>query len=97
MRVAIPILKERVAPYFGASSLILLMDIDGASILQETELDVEGLESLELAHRLLDFGVEQVVCGGINRFQKQWLMNKGVAVVDNVRGDARKIVKTLLR
>ncbi len=97
MRVAIPILKGRVAPYFGASSEILLMDIDGASIFQETQLAVEGLEPLELAHRLVDFGVEKIICGGINRFQKQWLMNKGVAVVDNVRGDARKIVETLLR
>ena len=96
MRIAIPLLKERVAPFFGASSKILLVDVQGLSILQEVRLDVGGLEPLELANHLLDFRVERIVCGGIGRFHKQWLMNKGVTVVDNVRGDARKIIKRFL-
>ena len=63
MKVAIPMMKERVAPYFGASPKILIVDIEDMSIRRETQLDVGNMETLEIVHHLLDFGVEKIICG----------------------------------
>jgi len=40
--------------------------------------------------------VEKVVCGGINWFQKEWLIQKGISVEDNKRGTAKDIIERLL-
>jgi predicted Fe-Mo cluster-binding NifX family protein len=51
---------------------------------------------MEMASHLVNLGVEKVVCGGISRLHKQWLMDKGIMVEDNQKGDAKEIVEKLL-
>ena len=97
MKIAIPLFKERVAPFFGASTQILLVDIQGGMVQQEYKWEVGGHGPLEIARCLLDLGIEKMVCGGINRFQKEWLIQKGITVEDNKRGAAKDIIERLLR
>ncbi|MBW1803407.1 MAG: hypothetical protein JRJ85_22085 [Deltaproteobacteria bacterium] len=97
MKIAIPLFKERVAPFFGASSQILLVDIQDGIVRQEYKWQVGGQGPLEIARCLLDLGVEKMVCGGINRFQKEWLIGKGISVQDNKRGAVKDIIERLLR
>ena len=63
---------------------------------QEATWDVGGAGAIEIARHLLNLGIEKVVCGGISRPYKQWLMNKGVIVEDNQKGKAREIIQKLL-
>jgi len=97
MKIAIPLFRDRVSPHFGSSSKVLLIDAHGAMVHQEMMWDVGGEGSMEIARRLVDLGVEEVVCGGIHHFYKEWLIGKGVKVVDNQRGVAREIIQKLLR
>ena len=97
MKIAIPLFKERVAPFFGASTQILLVDIQGGIVEQEYKWEVGGHGQLEIVRCLLDLGVKKVVCGGINRLQKEWLIQKGISVEDNERGEAKDIIERLLR
>ncbi|MBW2342221.1 MAG: hypothetical protein JRF50_18095 [Deltaproteobacteria bacterium] len=97
MKIAVPLFKERVSPYFGASSRLLLVDTHGATIQQEAIWDVDGEGPMEIARRLVDLGVEMLVCGGISRFYKEWLAGKGVTVMDNERGVAIQVIEKLLR
>ena len=97
MKVAIPLYKERVSPHFGSSSKIFLVDIQGAAVRQEVIWDVGGESAMEIARRLVDLGVEKVICGGIQYHYKHWLIRKGVAVVDNQRGMAKEVIQDLLR
>ncbi|RLB43577.1 MAG: hypothetical protein DRH12_02720 [Deltaproteobacteria bacterium] len=96
MKIAIPLFKNRVAPHFGASSEVLLVEIKNASIEQEAKWNVGGDTPFDIARRLVDLGVEKVICGGIGRVYKEWLMSKGVVVEDNKRGDAKEILEELL-
>jgi predicted Fe-Mo cluster-binding NifX family protein len=97
MKIAIPLFKDRVAPHFGSSSQILLVEIRSGSLHQEARWDVGGKGPLEIARRLLDLDIDKIICGGINRFYKEWLIKKGVSVEDNKKGEAREIVEKLLR
>jgi predicted Fe-Mo cluster-binding NifX family protein len=96
MKIAIPLFKGRVAPHFGSSSRALLVEIAHGTVLQEAEWAVGGAGAMEMASHLVHLGVEKVVCGGISRLHKQWLMDKGIIVEDNKKGQVRKIVEELL-
>lgn len=73
------------------------MDIDGTTISQETLLDIEELGPVNLLRRLVDLGVDEVICGGIHSHYKDWLTRKGIKVVDNQRGVAKEIIQDILR
>ena len=96
MKIAIPLFHERVSPYFGASSRLLLVDTRGATLQQEAIWDVDGEGPMEIARRLVDLGVEMLVCGGISHFYKEWLAGKGITIMDNQRGLARQVIQKLL-
>ncbi|MBW2003504.1 MAG: hypothetical protein JRI72_02675 [Deltaproteobacteria bacterium] len=97
MKIAIPLFKDRVAPHFGSSSQVLLVEVRNGSVYQEAKWDLGGQGPLEMAHRLLDLGVDKIICGGISRYYKEWLINKGVNVEDNRKGKASEIIEKMLR
>jgi len=94
-KIAVPLFKERVAPYFGASSRILLVEMQGNAIAHEATWDVGGEGAMEIARRLVDLGVEKLICGGIQNRYKNWLIGRGVTVVDNQRGPAWDLLQSL--
>ena len=96
VKIAVPLFKDRVSPYFGASSTFLLVETDGTTIHKETTWDLPGEGPMDIARRLTDLGVEKLICGGIQNQNKAWLMGKGIMVVDNQKGVAREIVRTHL-
>lgn len=97
MKIAVPLFRKRVSPHFGSSSRILLLETNGTTICQEAILNVGGDTPMEIARCLVDLGVEKVICGGIQYHYKDWLIRKGVAVVDNQRGMAKEVIQDLLR
>ncbi len=97
MKIAIPLFKDRVSPHFGASSTFLFVEAEGSTIRREAKRDVPGEGPMETARRLADLGVERLICGGIQNHHKDWLIRKGVAVVDNQLGVARDVVRQLLK
>lgn len=95
-KIAVPLFKERVAPFFGASSKILLVEMQKRGIVQEVTWDVGGEGPMDIARRLVDLGVRKLVCGGIQRRYKDWLVSRGVTVLENQRGPARELIQDLL-
>jgi len=96
IKIAVPLFKERVAPFFGASSKILLVEMQKKrGIVQEVTWDVGGESPMEIARRLVDLGVEKLICGGIQHQYKAWLVSRGVTVLENQRGPARDLVQDL--
>ncbi|MBW2084350.1 MAG: hypothetical protein JRI39_15100, partial [Deltaproteobacteria bacterium] len=54
MKIAIPLFKDRVAPHFGASSEVLLVEIKNASVRQEAKWNLGGETPFDVARRLVD-------------------------------------------
>lgn len=96
IKIAVPLFKERVAPYFGASSKILLVEMQGDAIAQEATWDVGGEGPMEIARSLVDLGVDKLICGGIQNRYKNWLVGRGVTVMENQKGAARELIENLL-
>jgi predicted Fe-Mo cluster-binding NifX family protein len=96
MKIAVPLFRNRVSPYFGASSKFLVVETEGKSIRQVSKLDIVDETPMAISTHLIRLGVEKIICGGIQSFYKDWLIKKGVNVVDNQKGIAIKIVKESL-
>lgn len=95
-RTAIPLFGDRVSPHFGSSSRILVVVTENLPVLDQIVFDVEEAGPMRQARRLLALGVEQIVCGGIERRLKEWLINQGVRVVENQKGNVQVIIEELL-
>ncbi len=96
MKIAIPLFNERISPHFGSSSKILLMDIEGTKLRYEIVWDLHKKSPMEIARLLVDIGVEEIICGGIQTHYKEWLQSKGMVIVDNQKGIAREVVRNIL-
>lgn len=99
MKIAVPLFKDRVSvsPHFGASSTVLLVETNGTTVCREATWEVKGEGPMEMARLLADLGVEQLICGGIQHHHKEWLIRKGIKVMDNQRGLAKEAVQKLFR
>ncbi|MGQ9638683.1 MAG: NifB/NifX family molybdenum-iron cluster-binding protein [Thermodesulfobacteriota bacterium] len=96
IKVAVPLFKDRISPHFGASPKVLLVMIDGGVIQSEATWDVGGESPMEMARRLVSLGIQYVICGGIHRTYKDWLITHGITVMENQRGVAMEAIKKLL-
>lgn len=95
MRIAVLLFGERVSPRFGGSSRVLVIETDGSRILREEIRDMGKKRPMELARSLVKMGMDKVICGGINRYHKDWLERNGISVLDNRMGSARNIIDEL--
>jgi predicted Fe-Mo cluster-binding NifX family protein len=62
----------------------------------EATWDVGGESPMEIARRLVSLDIQYVICGGIHRTYKDWLIRNGITVMENRRGIAREVIKELL-
>ncbi len=52
---------------------------------------------MEIARLLVELGVNRLICGGIQHQYKEWLLSKGIGVMYNQKGEAKGIIKNLLK
>jgi len=97
MKLAIPLFRKRVSPHFGSSSKILLVETRGSAIFQEDIRDIGGEGPQAIAQNLVALGVEKLICRGIQHHYKDWLIRKGIKVLDNQRGVAKEIMIKYLK
>ena len=96
LRIAAPLMKKRVAPYFGCCDELLLLDWDGGA-LRRTCQALPADDPWRISWHLAGIGVQKVVCGGIWSFHKNWLAAQGIEVIENQRGSVEEVVRWVLR
>ena len=96
LRIAVPLMNNRVAPYFGCCDKLLLLDWDGGG-LRSTCQALPADDPWQISRHLASIGVQKVVCGGIWSFHKNWLIAHGIEVIDNQHGEADEVVRWVRR
>lgn len=95
-KVAIALFGDRISPHFGSSCKFLVVVAEEEKTLDSRLIDLKGTSPMQQARTLLSLGVEEVICGGIQRRFKEWLVSKGIGVVENQRGRVEEVVDKLL-
>jgi predicted Fe-Mo cluster-binding NifX family protein len=96
MRVAIPVWGERVSPVFDVANRIMLVDVEHGVEQARTEESIEEAVQSRRVRRLVDRGVQVLICGGISRALATMLLAAGVAVIAWKAGPANAVLRAYL-
>jgi predicted Fe-Mo cluster-binding NifX family protein len=96
MKAALTVWDGRISPMFDVSRQAVLLTVEnGAEIARSTESLETTTAGLKVA-RLLEFGVDTLVCGAISEFLSQELAARGVRVLGFVAGALEEVIEALL-
>ncbi len=96
MKIAIPTFGTRVSPRFDCAQEIAIVTVREGGLSERLELATSDWPSHVRIHRLLELGVDTVICGGIDRWTTMALQSAGVTVYGWVAGEVRDALAALL-
>lgn len=97
MRVAIPLFGTRVSPRFDCAREFVVVDAVGGEAGQRQNLAAAGWTPLDRIRKLVELGVETVICGGIDRFTMQQLAFHNINLFPWITGEAEDALNCLLK
>ena len=95
MKVAIPTFGDRVSPRFDCAQSVLVVNIEEGQLLERQELVASGWAPHERINRLVETGIDTVVCGGIDCWSAESLQSAGVTIYACVTGDLEEALAAL--
>ena len=93
MRVAIPTWSGRVSPVFDVAKQLLLVDLDGEAAAGRQEAAIEGTELGARARRVVELGVDVLICGAISMPLEAMLVSLGVRVIPHTCGPTEEVLR----
>ena len=96
MNVAIPLFGTRVSPRFDCAQVVLVVEADDGQYRHRREVVFAGLAPHERINRLLQLGIDTLVCGGIDRWSAESLQAAGVKLFAFTTGEAEDALALLL-
>lgn len=93
MKVAFSNWENRIAPLFDTAEEILLVELEGDKVLNESLEKISGEFPLQRALRLEELGVEVLVCGAISRPMQRALLSYKVELYSFVAGELHKVLQ----
>ncbi len=96
MKLAIPLFGPRVSPRFDHARRLLLLSLEGDSVVSSEEIPLNPLTVWQRVEKLKELGVKVVICGGIDENSKCWLIDHQIQVIPLVAGEASGAVMDFL-
>lgn len=96
MKTAFAYWENRIAPVFDTARDLLLVESEGERITREERLPLADEPPLARTLRLVELGVETLVCGAISRALQEMLLAYGIRVRGFVAGDLHEVVRAWL-
>ncbi len=97
MKVAIPTFGTRVAPRFDCAQSFLLVGVEDGQSTEKREIESTDWAPHQRAGKLVELGVDTVICGAIDRWSGQLLEAEGITVYGWVTGEVEDALSCLLR
>lgn len=96
MRIAAPYENGRIFGHFGHAGRFKIYEVEGAKIVNQTIVDINGSGNGALAGLSKKLSVDTLVYGGIGRGAKLALADAGITLYGGVSGDADTAVKAFI-
>ena len=95
MKIAIPLFDTRISPRFGYAQTMLIAEIAGNSIISRDIININNATWRERIKKLVEMGIDTLICGGINMFAVEELHHIGMNVYTCVTGEADDALECL--
>ncbi len=96
MKIAIPTFASRVSPRFDCARSVLLVSVDDDGTAERAELTASDWTPHERINKLVELGVDTVICGGIDCWSVASFQSAGVTVYGWITGEADDALASLL-
>lgn len=97
MKIAIPTFATRVSPRFDCARSILVVTVENGETSERQELTASDWPPHERIKRLLELGVDTVICGGIDCWSAASLLSVGVTVYGWMTGEVEDALEAMLQ
>ena len=92
MRIAMPIWEGRVSPVFDTATVLLVVEHDGRQEVGRRTETLGGLPALRRVGRLVELGVQALVCGAISRPLLSMISGRGIQVLPFISGNVEDVL-----
>ncbi len=96
MNVAMPILKDRVAPCFEAASLFRVVRIENDRVVSEKTVECSGAKGFHRVRVVRVHDIDVLICNGIKGFYSDLLKSMGVRVIPDAAGSIAEVLDSFL-
>jgi predicted Fe-Mo cluster-binding NifX family protein len=97
MKIAIPTFGSRVSPRFDCAQDFLIVTAEDGIPQERRELAASGWAPHERINKLVDLGVDTVLCGGIDCWSAESLQSAGVNIYSLMAGEIDDCLAALVR
>ena len=95
MLAAIPLFGSRVSPRCLFSETMIIVHLEEGEVVSRNYHSIQDLSEDGLLDELVELGVDTLVCGGVTREFIEDARICGIRVINNVAGEAEKILEAL--
>lgn len=96
MKVAITVWDERISPVFDVCREALIMEIEKGRVLSTVTERFENPSTAKKIERLVQLGIETLICGAISESLRRDLADRKVEVIGFVAGPAEDVIQAFL-
>lgn len=93
MRAAFSTWDQRIAPVFDVAETVHIIDTDAAEAARGSPESLPEEAPIQRALRLVELGVETLVCGAISRPVQDTVASYGIRVIPFVAGDLAEVIQ----
>lgn len=97
MKIAIATFGERVSPRFDCAPTFLIVTAENAQVSKGRQLIASEWAPHDRINKLVDLGVDMIVCGGIDWWSAESLRSAGVKIYCQVAGEIDEALAALVR
>ncbi|HUW83903.1 MAG TPA: NifB/NifX family molybdenum-iron cluster-binding protein [Phycisphaerae bacterium] len=97
MRIAMAVWEQRVSPLFDVAGGLLLIDAQGSLETARTSVALPDRELPRRVRRLVDLGVDVLICGGISQPLAGMVHASGIRLVPFTAGPVEQVLRAFLQ
>ena len=97
MKIAVTIWNDRIAPVFDVAWDICLVEVARGHMIDQKEEVLTGELPVQKALRLVELGVETLICGAISRPVRAMIAGYGIQVIPFVAGNPEVVIQAWIK
>ncbi len=97
MKIAIPAFHSKVSPRFDTAQELVLLEVIDGNVINRERQPLQAYSAAGKIKKLLEQGVETLICGGIDRLSRQQIGFNRIEVYSWVTGEIDDAVSCFLR
>jgi len=96
VKAALTVWDGRISPVFDVSREVLILTVENGDVVAIRKENIETPTAALKLDRLMELGVESLICGAISKSLHHELITRGVRVIGFVAGEINEVVTTFL-